>query len=83
MERSFYWHTQWNSIDFHNAHMVPNDPPGIGTTVTVGTIARKPKISAYSHLYRPHNYIMLSFLPIVMEELIHEKPTCRKTFAEH
>ena len=42
-----------------------------------------PKILAYAYLYGPHNYNALPFLPIGMEDLIHKKPTRRKTFAEH
>ena len=42
-----------------------------------------PKISAYAHLYGPHNYNAKPFVPIGMETLIHEKPSKRKTFAQH
>ena len=42
-----------------------------------------PKISAYAHVYGPHNYDAAPFVPIGMESLVHDKPRRRKTFAEH
>ena len=63
--------------------MVPTYSPGIETTVTIGTITIKLKISAYVHLYGPHEYNALPFVPIVMEALIHKKTARRKTFAEY
>ena len=42
-----------------------------------------PKLSAYAHVYGPHNYDAHPFVPIGMETLVHEKPRRRKTFAEH
>ena len=42
-----------------------------------------PKISAYAHVYGPHNYDATPFVPIGMESLVHDKPRRRKTFAEH
>ena len=49
----------------------------------LGKSQSNPKISSYAHLNGTHNYSVLPFLPIGMEALIHEKPTCRKIFAEH
>ena len=42
-----------------------------------------PHLSAYAHVYGPHNYDAHPFVPIGMETLVHEKPKRRKTFAEH
>ena len=42
-----------------------------------------PKISAFAYLYVPHNYNVQPFVPIVMESMIHDKPSRRKTFAQH
>ena len=42
-----------------------------------------PKLSAYTHVYGPHNYDAHPFVPIGMETLVHEKPKHCKTFAEH
>ena len=41
------------------------------------------EISSYAHLYGPQKYSSLTFVPIGMEYLIHEKTTRRKTFVEH
>ena len=41
------------------------------------------KISAYAHVYRPHNYNVAPFVPIGMETLLHENPKIRVTFLEH
>jgi hypothetical protein len=42
-----------------------------------------PKISAYAHLYGPHDYNALPFVPLGMEALVHDKPNRRKTYAQH
>ena len=42
-----------------------------------------PKISTYAHLYGPHNYNALPFVPIGMQALVHDKPQRRKSFAQH
>ena len=42
-----------------------------------------PKISAYAHVYGPHDYNATPFVPVGMETLIHDKPKRRRTFAEH
>eukprot|EP00804_Cyclotella_cryptica_P029980 CCRYP_013434-RA/>CCRYP_013434-RA protein AED:0.42 eAED:0.42 QI:0/0/0/1/0/0/2/0/227 len=42
-----------------------------------------PKISANVHLYGPHNYNVLPFIPLGIEALVHDKPTRRKTYAQH
>ena len=42
-----------------------------------------PKISAYAHVFGPHDYNAAPFVPIGMETLVHEKPKRRGTFAEH
>ena len=42
-----------------------------------------PKVSAYAHVYRPHDYNAAPFVPIIMETLVHNKPKRRRTFAEH
>ena len=42
-----------------------------------------PKISAYAHVYVPHNYNTAPFVPIGMETLVHNKPKRRGTFADH
>ena len=43
----------------------------------------KPKISAYTQVYRPHDYNTAPLVPIGMETLVHDKPKRRGTFAEH
>ena len=42
-----------------------------------------PRISAYAHLYGPHNYYAKPFVPIGMYSLVHDKPCQRKPLAEH
>eukprot|EP00804_Cyclotella_cryptica_P001906 CCRYP_007349-RB/>CCRYP_007349-RB protein AED:0.31 eAED:0.31 QI:0/-1/0/1/-1/1/1/0/639 len=42
-----------------------------------------PRISAYAHLYGPHDYNASPFVPLGMEALVHDKPHRRKTFAQH
>ena len=42
-----------------------------------------PQISAYAHIYGPHNYDAEPFVPIGMESLVHDNPRQRKLFAEH
>ena len=42
-----------------------------------------PHISAFAYLYGPHNYNAQPFVPIGMEAMIHDKPSRRKTFAQH
>eukprot|EP00804_Cyclotella_cryptica_P006238 CCRYP_010107-RA/>CCRYP_010107-RA protein AED:0.28 eAED:0.28 QI:0/-1/0/1/-1/1/1/0/563 len=42
-----------------------------------------PKISAYAHLYGPHDYNAAPFAPLGMEALAHDKPHRRKTYAQH
>eukprot|EP00804_Cyclotella_cryptica_P030011 CCRYP_013454-RA/>CCRYP_013454-RA protein AED:0.36 eAED:0.39 QI:0/0/0/1/0/0/4/0/743 len=42
-----------------------------------------PKVSAYAHLYGPHNYNALPFVPLSMEALVHDKPIRCKTYAQH
>ena len=42
-----------------------------------------PKISAYAHVYGPHDYNVAPFVPIGMETLVHDKPKRRGIFAEH
>jgi hypothetical protein len=42
-----------------------------------------PKISAYAHLYGPHDYNALPFVPLGMEALVHDKPNQCKTYAQH
>ena len=46
-------------------------------------LRENPNKSAYVHLYGPHNYNVLPYVPIGMESLIHEKPTRCKTLSEH
>ena len=43
----------------------------------------KPKITAYTQVYSPHDYNAASFVPIGIEMLVHENPKRRGTFAEH
>ena len=41
-------------------------------------------MSAYAHLYQgQHDYNRHPFVPIGMEELVHEKPHKRRSFAQH
>ena len=40
-----------------------------------------PKISSYAHLYGPHDYAALPFVPIGMETLVHDKPGRQRTWA--
>ena len=40
-------------------------------------------ISSYAHVYGSHDYKSESFVPIGMENLIHDKLLRRKTFTEH
>eukprot|EP00804_Cyclotella_cryptica_P020437 CCRYP_014425-RA/>CCRYP_014425-RA protein AED:0.04 eAED:0.02 QI:0/0/0/1/1/1/2/0/1218 len=42
-----------------------------------------PKVSAYAHLYGPHDYNATPFVPLGMEALVHDKPHRRKTYAQH
>eukprot|EP00804_Cyclotella_cryptica_P008141 CCRYP_004620-RA/>CCRYP_004620-RA protein AED:0.40 eAED:0.40 QI:0/-1/0/1/-1/1/1/0/243 len=42
-----------------------------------------PKISAYAHLYGPHDYNAAPFVPLGMEALVHDKPHRCKTYAQH
>ena len=42
-----------------------------------------PKISAYAHIYAPHNYDADPFIPIRMESLVRDKPCRRKCFTNH
>eukprot|EP00804_Cyclotella_cryptica_P005168 CCRYP_014220-RA/>CCRYP_014220-RA protein AED:0.34 eAED:0.40 QI:0/0/0/1/1/1/2/0/380 len=42
-----------------------------------------PKISTYAHLYGPHNYNSLPFVPLGMEAFVHDKPNRCKTYAQH
>eukprot|EP00804_Cyclotella_cryptica_P014910 CCRYP_000543-RA/>CCRYP_000543-RA protein AED:0.16 eAED:0.15 QI:0/0/0/1/0/0/2/0/870 len=42
-----------------------------------------PKISAYAHLYGPHDYNAAPFVPLGMEAFVHDKPHRRKTYAQH
>ena len=42
-----------------------------------------PKIYAYAYVYSPHNYNAVTFVPIGIETLVHDKPKIRGTFAEH
>ena len=42
-----------------------------------------PAISAYAYVYGPHEYNSEPFVPIVMENLVHNNPRLKKTFAEH
>eukprot|EP00804_Cyclotella_cryptica_P026876 CCRYP_017593-RA/>CCRYP_017593-RA protein AED:0.20 eAED:0.21 QI:0/0/0/1/1/1/3/0/940 len=41
------------------------------------------KISAYAHLYGPHDYNASPFVPLGMEALVHDKPHRCKTYAQH
>ena len=42
-----------------------------------------PKVSAYAHIYGPHDYKAATFLPIGMETLVHDNPKRRGNFAEN
>ena len=42
-----------------------------------------PKISAYYHLYRPHDYNAAPFVPIGMEMSVHNNTKRRGVFVEH
>ena len=42
-----------------------------------------PKISAYAHVYGPHDYNAEPFVPIGMEKLVHDNPKRGEKFAEH
>ena len=42
-----------------------------------------PNISAYAHVYGPHNYNASPFGPTGMDTIVHDKPKRRGTFAEH
>eukprot|EP00804_Cyclotella_cryptica_P000693 CCRYP_014696-RA/>CCRYP_014696-RA protein AED:0.40 eAED:0.26 QI:0/0/0/1/0/0/3/0/506 len=41
------------------------------------------KISAYAHLYGPHDYNSVPFVPLGMEAPVHDKPNRHKTYAQH
>ena len=41
------------------------------------------KISTYAHLYGHHNYNAVPFVPIGMETITHEKPSRRRSWAQH
>ena len=49
----------------------------------VRQINANPKASSYAYLCSPYSYNTKSFVPISMDTLIHEKPSKRKTFAQH
>ena len=42
-----------------------------------------PKVSAYAHLYGPHDYNAALSVPIVIETLVHDKPKRRIQFADN
>ncbi|KAL7488916.1 hypothetical protein ACHAW6_014506 [Cyclotella cf. meneghiniana] len=42
-----------------------------------------PKTSAYAQLYGHHGYNALPFIPIDMDALVHDKPSCCSSFAQH
>ena len=42
-----------------------------------------PNISAFAYLHGPHDYNAQPFVPIVVEAMIHNKPSRRRTFAQH
>ena len=42
-----------------------------------------PQISAYAHVYGPHNYDDEQFFPIGMESLVQDNPRQKTSFAEH
>ena len=42
-----------------------------------------PKISAFAYLYGLRDYNAQPFVPIVMEAMIHDKPSRQKKFAQH
>ena len=42
-----------------------------------------PIISSFAYLCDPHDYNLQPFVPIGMEAMIHNKPSRRKTFAQH
>ena len=42
-----------------------------------------PKVCTYTHLYGPHDYNALPFVPIGIESMVHDKPKNRKTYAQH
>ena len=41
------------------------------------------KISGFAYLYIPYEYNAQPFVPIGMEAMIHDKPSRKKTFAQH
>ena len=55
--------------------MVPTHPPGGEKLLLLVQFQASPKITSYAHLYGTHNYSEFTFVPIVMEELIHKKNT--------
>jgi hypothetical protein len=42
-----------------------------------------PNISAYTHVYDHHNYNRHPFVPIGVEDLVHDRPHNRRLFAQH
>lgn len=42
-----------------------------------------PKVSAYSHVHGQHDYNALPFVPIGMQTIVHEKPSKRRSWAQH
>eukprot|EP00804_Cyclotella_cryptica_P026336 CCRYP_007671-RA/>CCRYP_007671-RA protein AED:0.18 eAED:0.21 QI:0/0/0/1/0/0.33/3/0/1086 len=42
-----------------------------------------PHISSHTHLYGHHDYNTHPFVPLGMEALVHDKPHCRKSVAQH
>ena len=42
-----------------------------------------PKVCTYTHLYGPHDYNAIPFVPIGIESMVHDKPKNRKTYAQH
>ena len=42
-----------------------------------------PNVCTYTHLYGPHDYNAVPFVPIGMECMVHDKPAKRRSFAQH
>ena len=83
VESTLHYCSQWNNEGVSHASVGPGYATSRATTVTAKIDKCKSKKSAYAYFYGPNNHNAKRFIPIGMDTLIHEKPSKRKTFAQH
>jgi len=84
MEGSFHLHTHSGTADKFPLHLWCQLIPQMERQLNLLHQSHSnPKISSYAHLSGHHNYKCHSFVPIRMEALVHDKPHCQKSFAQH